>query len=103
MSSLKVYLKALCDPTPEQVWTKANFVSVEHEQDGYRKDDHGNLIRFQDYGKRNSEYGWEIDHEVPSSLGGSDWLGNVRPLHWRANVRKSDSLGGLLRSVVKYR
>ena len=75
---------------PEQVWQKAHQVSPENERNGFRKDDCGTWIRRQDYGDRNSPYGWESDHMVPASRGGSNNLSNLRPLHWQNNVAKSD-------------
>ena len=53
------------------------------------------------YGDRNSEYGWEIDHITPTSIGGIDNLSNLRPLQWENNAshqakrlsRKITSLG----------
>ena len=61
--------------------------------DGYdprewRVDEHGYWIRWSDYGDRNSPYGWEIDHIVPRSLGGTGVIDNLRPLHWWANVHR---------------
>lgn len=58
----------------------------------WRRDQFGNAIQFSQHGNRNSEYGWEIDHIVAVSLGGSDHMSNLRPLHWRVNA----GLGGLL-------
>jgi hypothetical protein len=62
----------------------------------FRTDDFGHLIRWQDYGKYNSPYGWEIDHQHPSALGGSDGYANLRALHCKRNR----SLGGLLGSAL---
>lgn len=81
-----------------QVWQKAVFVSDNNESMGYRKDACGAWIKKSDYGNRNSQYGWEIDHIIASSNGGSDALNNLRPLHWRNNAAKSD---GRLVCVVK--
>ena len=61
-----------------------------------RVDDYGNVIRWQDYGTQ-GQYGWEIDHIHPSSLGGLDDLSNLRALHWRANRSLGGALGSLLR------
>lgn len=39
------------------------------------------------YGNRDSRFGWEVDH---INLNGGDNLDNLRPLHWKNNVAKSD-------------
>ena len=58
----------------------------------WRQDDYGSIIRWGDYGDRKSAYGWEIDHRVPTALGGTDASSNLRALHWQNNA----TLGGLL-------
>jgi hypothetical protein len=73
------------------VWLQGHKVPG-RDPDVWRQDDFGNLIRYQDYGDRNSRFGWEIDHRRPNALGGLGTLDNLRPLHCRANA----SLGGLL-------
>lgn len=57
-----------------------------------RKDSCGAWISWGQYGNRDSDYneGWEIDHITPESRGGSDAITNLRPLHWKNNLRKSD-------------
>lgn len=57
-----------------------------------RKDACGAWIRWEDYGDTSSQYGWEIDHAVPTSLGGSNHHNNLRALHWKNNRAKSNSL-----------
>lgn len=80
----------------DAVWRKAKPVpdalpSVE------REDDYGTRIRYSNYGDRTSPWGWEMDHyPVPRSLGGSDDLSNLRPLHHRTNASHGGFLGGLL-------
>lgn len=84
------------------VWVKA----TPHAQlpaTEWRIDSSGNLIRWRDYGNRNSQWGWEIDHVFPNSMLGLSAFSNLQALHWKANAQKSarppslaDVLAGLL-------
>lgn len=47
------------------------------------KDQYGNTTKL--------GFGWEIDHKVPESKGGSDSNFNLRPLHWENNRSKLDN------------
>lgn len=86
------------DAVLARVWLKAATIDAENERRGFRKDACGAWIRWSDYGNRNSQFGWEIDHGRPQALGGSDRIGNLRPLHWRNNAAKSDA--GLVCAVT---
>ena len=56
-----------------------------------RKDPCGAWIVRDKYGMPDNEYGWDIDHIYPRSLGGDDNPKNLRAMHC-ANVRsKGDS------------
>ena len=72
--------------TIRDVWEKGTIVP-NNKSSEWRKDQCGAWIAWSEYGNRNSNYGWEIDHISP---GGSDILSNLRPLQWQNNVDKSD-------------
>jgi len=77
----------LTDPaTIEAVWQKGAVLSNPNV-DGrtWRKDVCSAWILRSEYGNRNSDYGWEIDHIVTKDDGGSDDLSNLRPLQWENN------------------
>ena len=73
------------------VWMKG-YADSHYDPSIYRTDRYGLWMRYGDYGNRDSDYGWEIDHIVPVSRGGSDSLLNLQPLHWRNNAKKQDNL-----------
>ena len=73
-----------------QVWQKARWVDAENERLGFRKDRCGAWIQRLHHGNRYSDFGWEIDHVIPESDGGTDELGNLQPLQWRNNAAKAD-------------
>ncbi len=79
------------------VWQKAKIV-LGQDPAMYRKDACGAWIQFSQYGNRNSDYGWEVDHIIPVAMNGSDDLRNLRPLHWKNNAAKAD--GVALKCVV---
>jgi hypothetical protein len=80
--------------TVQQVWEKGQIINGV-DPSIWRKDQCSAWINRNAYGDRSSTYGWEVDHISP---GGSDNLPNLRPLHWKNNVAKSD---GVLVCVVK--
>ena len=71
------------------VWWKASAVTIS-EESLWRKDQCGAWIKRSEYGNRNSQYGWEIDHIIPEPQGGTEDITNLRPLQWQNNVRRHD-------------
>lgn len=71
------------------VWRKAAEVPGVNS-DVLRQDYAGAWIRYADYGNRNSQYGWEIDHLKPLSQDGEEVMTNYLPLQWQNNVRKGN-------------
>ena len=72
----------------ENTWEKAKTIRGRNP-DAWRRDVRGKIIRKGSYGTQ-GEYGWEVDHIKPKSKGGSDTTRNLRALHWKENLKKSD-------------
>lgn len=72
-----------------EVWEKARVIQGVNGNIK-RKDKCGAVIAKSAYGDHNSNFGWDVDHIIPASKGGSDALFNLQPLHWKNNECKSD-------------
>ena len=79
-----------------QVWEKGDIIPG-YNPNTWRADQCGAPICWDEYGNRESDYGWEVDHITPSSQGGSDSIYNLRPLQWQNNASRQD---GRLTCVV---
>jgi hypothetical protein len=99
LGSYSLLADVLEDVKRRTVWNKGRLCPG-FDPAIWRYDDYGNPIKFEDYGNRNSAYGWEYDHyPVPRSLGGSDHESNLRPLRCSTNAL----LGGLLGNALNRR
>jgi hypothetical protein len=81
----------------ETVWQRGLEV-FNYDRALWRKDECGAWIHRTDYGRRDSQYGWEIGPITSQEPGGTDALSNLRPLHWQNNALESD---GRLKCAVK--
>ena len=71
------------------VWKKGEIIKG-YDSAVWRKDICGHTMKYSEHGKE-GKYGWEIDHILPKSKGGSDSLSNLQPLYWENNRKKGDT------------
>lgn len=90
MYTYRYRLANASEAVKQAVWAKG-VVIPGYDPGMWRYDICGAVIRYGDHGDRSSEHGWEIDHIVPLSQGGSDHITNLQPLHWENNAAKGDS------------
>lgn len=86
------------DALLEQIWSKGVVVE-NYDESKIRKDACGAWILRDQYGKKESSFGWEIDHVIPRRQLEEkgvpeekiDDLRNLRPLNVQNNQSKADS------------
>jgi len=84
----------------QAVWNKATIVPGVDSR-VRRKDACGAWIDRNQYGVTTvNGTGWEIDHILPISRGGSDSIWNLQPLQWQNNRAKGDSQFNWRRAVT---
>lgn len=72
-----------------RIWNTAT-PATPLDPDLYRLDNYFRPMKFTEYGNRNSKHGWEVDHILPVSLGGTDHPSNLQALNWKSNLIKSN-------------
>lgn len=90
-----------------RVWEKGLAVDG-YDSQKVRKDACGAWILYDEYGDRDSVFGWEIDHIFPKSVlrdknvpeDEIDNIDNLRPLNWMNNDSKSSDYPEYQGSVV---
>jgi hypothetical protein len=74
----------------DAVWGKAES---EYGFFFFKRDRFGEIIAKHHYGEH-SQYGWEIEHIVPLSEGGTNDIENLRPVHWTKMAQTSNGQNG---------
>ena len=73
----------------EKVWAKGAIVTG-NDPNVYRQDRCGAWMQRSKHGDRADDLGWEVDHIIPTSKGGTDDMDNLQPLQWINNSDKAD-------------
>lgn len=68
----------------------------------FRKDACGAVMARSQYGMRDSNFGWEIDHVYPIAMGGDDNIENLRAMQWE-NVESKGSDFPVYKSAVSFK
>jgi len=71
------------------VWSKGGIFGG-NDPILWRRDVCGAWIFRGYYERKDSEYGWVIDHIKPLAEGGTNDISNLRPMHWENTGRKED-------------
>ena len=72
------------------MWEKGRPITG-YDPNTWRSDICGHTMKYDDHGNTLSKFGWEVDHIIPTSNGGSNDLSNLQPLYWKNNRAKDDN------------
>ena len=79
---------AMLEDLKRAAWARTNPVQNQPNSWDFRKDVLGNLIRYADFGNRQSPFGWELEQfGMRSTSADND---NVQALHWKANTGRPE-------------
>jgi len=74
------------------VWNKAKIIPGKNSRE-WRSDTCGAWMSWSKFGETVEKgFGWEIDHILPVSRGGTDDLSNLQALQWQNNRKKADNV-----------
>jgi len=76
------------DDKIKTVWQNAKTVD-NFDPNKFRQDVCGAWMAWDNYAKETA-IGWEVDHVLPVSKGGTDHTDNLRAMHWQNNRSKAD-------------
>lgn len=82
----------LLEDLKRAAWARTSPVSERAQSWDFRKDCLGNLVRYSDYGRRISPFGWELELIVPVRMGGTHDGQNLQALHWKASAARSEAV-----------
>jgi len=86
------------DEKINSAWEKAKAVTG-FDPNKYRQDSAGAWMQKDKYGKEEN-YGWEIDHKLPVSLGGEDDDINLQAMQWENNRTKNNDFPSFKTSIT---
>lgn len=85
----------LTEEKKREIWNKG-IIDDKYPSERVRKDACGAFMLYEDFGNRNSIFGWEIDHIYPAALLKEQNIAedliddpiNLRPINWKNNASK---------------
>jgi hypothetical protein len=85
-----LFMSASRELLKRNVWNKGRTIPGAAAA-AWRTDPQGWIIHFDDHGNHASPYGWEMQHLLPKSRGGTDQLFNLQPVNVSRRREGQDS------------